>query len=283
MRRSTSAGRTGYRLDTSVHHSEHHKTMTLSGWQPTVHSFGKSDIGRHRKANEDAYFIDDSIRLFVVADGMGGHAAGEIASGEAVDTVYGMVKRGLGSIGDLHASLDEDRARSACRLLESAIQAATYMVFGLAQFERDKSGMGTTISCAIVIGDAFVTGQVGDSRIYRVRGNEAVQLTEDHTLIAWQMKQGLISEQEAKTSPHRNVITRAVGNREYVEVDTNVYPLEPGDRYMLCSDGLHGYLQLDEIPAIASIGGEMAVDQFIQLANNRGGKDNITCVLVEIG
>lgn len=282
MRRSTSAGRTGYRLDTSVHHSEHHKTMTLSGWQPTVHSFGKSDIGRHRKANEDAYFIDDSIRLFVVADGMGGHAAGEIASGEAVDTVYGMVKRGLGSIGDLHASLDEDRARSACRLLESAIQAATYMVFGLAQFERDKSGMGTTISCAIVIGDAFVTGQVGDSRIYRVRGNEAVQLTEDHTLIAWQMKQGLISEQEAKTSPHRNVITRAVGNREYVEVDTNVYPLEPGDRYMLCSDGLHGYLQLDEIPAIASIGGEMAVDQFIQLANNRGGKDNITCVIVEV-
>lgn len=257
--------------------------MTLSGWQPTVHSFGKSDIGRHRKANEDAFFIDDSIRLFVVADGMGGHAAGEIASGEAVDTVYGMVKRGLGSLGDLRASLDEDRARAACRLLESAIQAATYMVFGLAQFERDKSGMGTTISCAIVIGDSFVTGQVGDSRIYRVRGNDAVQLTEDHTLIAWQMKQGLISEQEAKTSPHRNVITRAVGNREYVEVDTNVYPLEAGDRYMLCSDGLHGYLQLDEIPAIASIGGEMAVDQFIQLANNRGGKDNITCVLVEIG
>jgi protein phosphatase len=156
------------------------------------------------------------------------------------------------------------------------------MVFGIAQFEAAKSGMGTTISAAMIVGDSFVTGQVGDSRIYRVRQNQAVQLTEDHTLIAWQMKQGLISEAEAKTSPHRNVITRAVGNRDYVEVDTNIYPLEPGDIYMLCSDGLHGYLQLDEIPAIASAGGEQAVEHFIQLANNRGGKDNISCVIVEV-
>jgi protein phosphatase len=256
--------------------------MNIPAWRPTVRSFGKSDVGRHRKANEDAFFRDDTLRLFIVADGMGGHAAGEVASGEAVDTVYGMVKRGVGPLGDLNAQLDENRGRAVCRLLEGAIQAATYMVFGLAQFEKDKSGMGTTISCAFVIGDSLVTGQVGDSRIYRVRQNEAVQLTEDHTLIAWQMKQGLISEADAKTSPHRNVITRAVGNREYVEVDTNIYPLASGDRYILCSDGLHGYLQLDEIPAIASIGGDKAVDQFIQLANNRGGKDNITALVVEV-
>jgi len=253
-------------------------------WRPTVQSFGKTDIGRHRKANEDSFFQDDPMRLWIVADGMGGHAAGEIASGEAVDTVYGMVKRGLGTIGDRDAPLDGDevRSRAVCRLLESAIQAATYMVFGLAQFDSAKTGMGTTISCAMIVGDSFVTGQVGDSRIYRVRENEAVQLTEDHTLIAWQMKQGLISEAEAKTSPHRNVITRAVGNRDYVEVDTNIYPLAPGDSYLLCSDGLHGYLQPDEIPAIASAGGEVAVEHFIQLANNRGGKDNITCVVVEV-
>lgn len=251
-------------------------------WRPTVRSFAKTDVGRHRKMNEDAFFRDDTLRLFIVADGMGGHAAGEIASGEAVDTVYGMVKRGVGGLGDLYQPLDEERGRAVCRLLEGAIQAATYMVFGLAQFEKDKSGMGTTISAALVIGDSLVTGQVGDSRIYRVRQNQAVQLTEDHTLIAWQMKQGLISEHEAKNSPHRNVITRAVGNREYVEVDTNIYPLASGDKYILCSDGLHGYLQLDEIPAVSSIGGESAVDQFIQLANNRGGKDNITCLLVEV-
>lgn len=256
--------------------------MSYNAWRPTVRSYGKSDIGRHRKINEDAFFRDDQLRLFVVADGMGGHAAGEVASGEAVDTVFGMVKRGVGSLGDLHQPLDEMRGKAACRLLESAIQAATYMVFGMAQFEKDKSGMGTTISCAMVIGDSFVTGQVGDSRIYRVRGNEAVQLTEDHTLIAWQLKQGLISENDAKNSPHKNVITRAVGNREYVEVDTNIYPLASGDKYMLCSDGLHGYLQLDEIAAVAGIGGDPSVEQFIQLANNRGGKDNITCLIVEV-
>jgi len=256
--------------------------MNIPAWRPTVRSYGKSDVGRHRKQNEDAFFRDDTLRLFIVADGMGGHAAGEIASGEAVDTVYGMVKRGVAGLGDLHQQLDDQRARGVCRLLEGAIQAATYMVFGLAQFEKDKSGMGTTISCALVVGDSLVTGQVGDSRIYRIRQNEAVQLTEDHTLIAWQMKQGLITEADAKTSPHRNVITRAVGNREYVEVDTNIYPLASGDRYILCSDGLHGYLQLDEIPAVASIGGDKAVDQFIQLANNRGGKDNITALIVEV-
>ena len=256
--------------------------MPQTNWSPVVRSFGKSDIGRHRKLNEDAFFHDDAIRLFIVADGMGGHAAGEVASSEAVDTVHGMVKRCLQGLGDLHAPLDEDRGRAACRLLEGAIQAATYMIFGMAQFEKDKGGMGTTITTALVLGSSFVTGQVGDSRIYRIRQNEAVQLTEDHTLVAWQIKQGLISESEAANSPHKNVITRAVGNREYVEVDTNVYPMERGDRFVLCSDGLHGYLELAEIPSLASVGGDAAVDHLIALANNRGGKDNITALVVEI-
>jgi protein phosphatase len=256
--------------------------MPQTNWSPVVRSFGKSDIGRHRKLNEDAFFHDDAIRLFIVADGMGGHAAGEVASSEAVDTVHGMVKRGLQGLGDLRAPLDEERGRAACRLLEGSIQAATYMIFGMAQFEKDKGGMGTTITTALVLGSSFVTGQVGDSRIYRIRQNEAVQLTEDHTLVAWQIKQGLISESEALNSPHKNVITRAVGNREYVEVDTNVYPMERGDRFVLCSDGLHGYLELAEIPSLVSVGGEPAVDHLIALANNRGGKDNITALLVEV-
>ena len=256
--------------------------MNSPAWRPAVRSFAKSDIGRHRKLNEDAFFRDDELRLFIVADGMGGHAAGEIASGESVDTVYGMVKRGATSLGDLHAPLDEARGRIACRLLESAIQAATYMVFGMAQFEKDKTGMGTTISTAMVIGDSFVTGQVGDSRIYRVHDETVEQLTEDHTLIAWQLKQGLITPQEAKKSPHRNVITRAVGNRDYVQVDTGLVKLKPADKFLLCSDGLHGYLRESDIAPIANLGGEAAVKKFIDLANERGGKDNITAILVEI-
>jgi protein phosphatase len=249
-----------------------------------IRSFARSDVGLHRQGNEDAFFHDDGLRLYVVADGMGGHAAGEVASAEAVETVYGMVKRGMAAIGDPdEVPLTEARARAACRVLEGAIQAATYMLFAIAELDHDKSGMGTTLSVAMVIGDSLVTGQVGDSRIYQIRGDDAVQVTEDHTLIAWQLKQGLISEEEAKISPHRNVITRAVGNRDYVEVDTSVLSLEPGDRVLLCSDGLHGYFENPaEIAEVAALGGEEAVDRFIELANERGGRDNITAILVEV-
>lgn len=257
---------------------------TASGppFVPVVASFGRTDVGRHRKENEDAFFRDDALRLYVVADGMGGHAAGEVASQEAVEAVYGMVKRGLAGLGDAKEPLTGERARAACRLVEGAIQAATYMVFALSEIEHDKNGMGTTITTALVIGTSLIIGQVGDSRIYRIRCGAAEQMTEDHTLIAWQIKQGIISPAEAKISPFRNVITRAVGNHDYVEVDTSITEVQPGDRYLLCSDGLHGYVGEEEIPAIAELGGDAAIDTFIQTANDRGGRDNITAVMVEI-
>lgn len=243
---------------------------------------GITDVGRKRQSNEDAFFFDDALGLYVVGDGMGGHAAGEIASQEAVETVYGMVKRGIVDLQELTDPLDEDQVRSACRLMESAIQAATYMVFSMAEMDRGKTGMGTTLTAMLVLGDYGVTAQVGDSRIYKIQGDTVEQLTEDHTLIAWQLKQGLITPQEAKKSPHRNVITRAVGNRDYVQVDTGIVKLDPGDRVLLCSDGLHGYLRDADIAPIAALGDESAVQRFIDLANERGGKDNITAILVEI-
>ncbi len=239
-------------------------------------------LGRKRTSNEDAFFIDDELGLYVVADGMGGHAAGEVASREAVDTIYGMVKRGLGKLTELTDPVAEADMRAACRLMESAVQAATYFVYSIAEIDRAKSGMGTTISALLVLGDYAVTAQVGDSRIYRVDQQGVEQLTEDHTLIAWQLKQGLITPQEAARSPHRNVITRAVGNREYVQVDTRCVGLTPGVRFLLCSDGLHGYLRDEDIPRVVGLGGEPAVRKFVDLANERGGKDNITAVVVEI-
>ncbi len=244
--------------------------------------YGLTDLGRKRSSNEDAFFLDDELGLYVVADGMGGHAAGEVASREAVDTLYGMVKRGIGDLHELVDPLSEPDARAACRLMESAVQAATYFVYSIAEIDREKSGMGTTISALLVLGDYAVTAQVGDSRVYRVVEDAVEQLTEDHTLIAWQLKQGLITPQEAARSPHKNVITRAVGNREYVQVDTRCVPLVPGVRFLLCSDGLHGYLRDDDIPGIVGMGGTAAVERFIDLANERGGKDNITAILVEI-
>ena len=248
-----------------------------------VRSFGATDIGRHRKVNQDAYLRDDLLGLYVVADGMGGHAAGEVASKEAVDTLYGMIKRGLANIGDkLVGGITEENARAACRLVEGAVQAATYMVFAMAELDREKSGMGTTISALLVLGNYAVIGQVGDSRVYQVRQGKAHQLTEDHTLIAWEIKQGLITPEQAKRSPHRNIITRAVGNRDYVQVDTSLVELMPADRYLLCSDGLHGYLRTGEIAPLCAADGQTVVDELIALANQRGGKDNITAVLVEV-
>lgn len=246
-----------------------------------MRSYGATDIGRRREANEDAFLCDDVLGLWVVADGMGGHAAGEVASREAIDTIHGMVRRGKEMLGP-PLPLTEEKGRAASRMLEGGVQAATYLLYAMAELDRGMAGMGTTISAMMRFGDHLVVAQVGDSRIYRVRGSEPHQLTEDHTLIAWQLKQGLITADEARVSRQRNVITRAVGSRDYVQVDTSLWEMTVGDSYLLCSDGLHGYLRLEEIPSILAEGGSFAVNKLIELANGRGGKDNITALVVEV-
>jgi len=234
-------------------------------------------------ANEDAFFVDDGTGLYVVADGMGGHAAGEVASQEAVDSVRGMIRRGMDVLTAIdRGEIAPDTFPRALRLVESAVQAATYMVFAIAQNEPEQQGMGTTVSALVLTGGYGITGQVGDSRIYLVRDGQVSRLTEDHTLVAWQLKQGIISAEEALISPHKNVITRAVGSRDYVQVDTHFFEVAPGDSFLLCSDGLHGYLQDPEIPPIVDLGAALAVRRFIELANERGGRDNITAIVVEL-
>jgi serine/threonine protein phosphatase PrpC len=244
-------------------------------------AFGATDIGRRRVSNEDAWGLDEELGLYVVADGMGGHAAGEVASREAVDTVIAMVRRERDTVRAVaNGDRSPDALRKLSRVLEAAIQAATYMVFAIAENEPEQRGMGTTLSALCVASDVGCTAQVGDSRVYKVRAGEVERLTEDHTLVAWQLKQGIISEAEAERSPHKNVITRAVGSRDYVQVDTRTFEIKPGDRYLLCSDGLHGYLVDPEIaPILAKPAGD-AVKELIDLANTRGGRDNITAIIV---
>lgn len=233
--------------------------------------------------NEDSFYCDDALGLYVVADGMGGHAAGEIASSEAIDQVHGMVVRSRAVLDRLAGGdTSVETMRQAIRVLESAVQAATYMVFGLAQADPERQGMGTTLSALAICGRYGITAQVGDSRIYLVRDGQAAALTEDHTLVAWQVKQGIITEAEALVSPHRNVITRAVGSRDYVQVDTHFFQAQPGDSFLVCSDGLHGYLSDDEIPPVIHSGPEEAVRRFVTMANQRGGRDNITAVVVTL-
>jgi len=233
-------------------------------------SYAGTDVGRRRKNNEDAFLVDDDLGLWVVADGMGGQAAGEVASQQAVETVHEMVTSGLKRNG----------GKGAERVLESAIQGATYMVFGMAEMDRTKTGMGTTVSAVLVQPEQLLLAQVGDSRIYRVRAGQAVQLTEDHTLINWQLQNGIITPEEAKTSKQKNVITRAVGNRDYVQVDLLYCDVRPGDTFVLCSDGLYAYVKTDELPELVAAGGDDAVAALIHVANERGGKDNITAVIV---
>ncbi len=234
-------------------------------------------------SNEDAFILDNDLGLYVVADGMGGHAAGEVASQEAVETVLGMVRRGYSAVEAFEREgPTQETVRGVQRLLESAVQAATYMVFAIAENDPDQKGMGTTVSALLLMETHAVVAQVGDSRIYLVREGAVYQLTEDHTLVAWQVKQGIISEAEAELSPHKNVITRAVGSRDYVQVDTQTVEIGPGDRFLLCSDGLHGYLQDEEIVPLLTLGPDLAVSKLVDLANQRGGRDNITSVVVEV-
>ena len=205
-----------------------------------LRSHGLSDIGRKRKTNEDSLFLDDDLGLYIVADGMGGHEAGEVASAEAVAAIYSIVQRGRPIIDRFVSGPDPQRQASVVRLIESSVQSATYMIYGLAELAPEQAGMGTTASVLLCAGTLGVTAQVGDSRVYQVRAGKTRQITEDHTLINWQLKEGLITEEEAALSPNRNVITRAVGDRDYVEVDTRAFEIESADRYLLCSGGLHG-------------------------------------------
>ena len=236
-----------------------------------------------RAHNEDAYLHRDDAGLYIVADGMGGHAAGEVASWEAIEAVFGMVRKGQDQIDAYLKDGSDEAIAGLRRLMESAIQSATYMVFGIAQQDPEHRGMGTTITAMLFVKNIAIFASVGDSRAYLVREDRVWQVTEDHTLVQLQINAGLITPEQGKNSPRGNVITRAVGPRDYVQVDTFVVPMDVDDTYVLCSDGLHGYLETEELGPLAR-GKELTVicRDLIDLANSRGGKDNITCVAVRV-
>jgi len=248
-----------------------------------VVSHGLSDVGRKRTLNEDSFLSDDDLGFYIVADGVGGHAKGEIASALAVEDAYGFAKRGRTIIDGFLKEPTEDNLFAVKRLMESAVQSACYMVFGLAELDPSRHGMSTTVSALLIAEGLGIVAQVGDSRVYRLRYGKAEQLTEDHTLINYKIKHGLMTPEEAQRAPGKNVITRAVGHRDYVQVDTIQCDVLPRDRFMLCSDGLHGYLVEEEVAELLGGGTlEQVAQNCIDLANGRGGRDNITVLLVDI-
>jgi serine/threonine protein phosphatase PrpC len=206
-------------------------------------SSGRTDVGRRRPHNEDAYLTDDELGLFVVCDGVGGNAKGEVASAESVELVHSWVKRWRKTLHAFESDPTAENENLVRRLLESAVQSACYMVFGMGELDPQHKGMSSTLSSLLCVGPVGFIAQVGDSRVYLLRGRQCVQLTEDHTLVNFRLKLGLITPEEAANAPGKNVITRAVGHQDYVEVDTTTVPIQAGDRFLLCSDGLHGYLE----------------------------------------
>ena len=258
----------------------------LSGDFVKLHSVARTDIGRKRPHNEDAFFRDDARGFYVVADGVGGHNKGEIASREAVDHLKSWV---YGAAGDLDRLVEKITFGDAeCvweirRLLESGVKNACYMVYGMAELDPEKKGMSTTLSAMLVRANMAFAVHVGDSRVYRVRGKTVLQLTEDHTLINYKVKHGMMTPAEAEKATGKNVITRAVGHRDYVQVDTADLDVATGDRFLLCSDGLHGYFNNErEVADLCSDGSlEECAESAIAMANQRGGKDNITAIVVE--
>ncbi|GAC1346236.1 MAG: hypothetical protein NVSMB23_23520 [Myxococcales bacterium] len=248
-----------------------------------IRSWARTDIGKRRKHNEDAFLNDDALGLYIVADGMGGHAAGEVASAQAVKSISSVFAESTPLLESLREGASGDVREQVAQLMERAIARACADIHALSGSDPGQRGMGTTVVALLCAGDKAVVGHVGDSRIYLVRSGRAHQLTEDHTIIQEQLKRGLLTREQVATADHKNVITRAVGIQPQVAVDTLVTDLLPGDLYLLCSDGLHGYLGEDELPALlVQEPRERLTEALIELALSRGGKDNVTAVCVSV-
>lgn len=222
-----------------------------------------TDIGRVRQGNEDCYLVESP--LFAVADGMGGHRGGEVASHLALDTVEAMHLRGEGTLAE-------------------QVREANRVVFQRSAADRKVAGMGTTLTAALVEGDGLHLAHVGDSRAYLLRAGSLRQLTDDHTLVNRMVKAGEITRAEAEVHPHRNVVTRALGTEPEIPVDEQSVALLEGDRILLCSDGLTGMVTEDQIQAILETtdDAQEAADRLIRAANRAGGIDNITTVVLDV-
>jgi serine/threonine protein phosphatase PrpC len=259
--------------------------MELSFWAAT-------DVGKKREHNEDNFLVDKKLSLFVVADGMGGHASGEVASHLAVHEFRNAIEA-KAELLEVYAKSEtaekpDTKVDTAelLALLEQAAQAAGGAIFQRGKQEPDKRGMGTTISALLLVGNRGFIAHVGDSRIYLLRQDQVIQLTEDHSLINELIRRGKVTKENLSRSPYsayKNAVTRALGVYETVQVDTIDFDVLPGDQFLLCSDGLHGYLDDDKIKKLFAPEEITSIPkQLIDHANESGGQDNITAIALRI-
>lgn len=242
---------------------------------------GLAHVGRLRSTNEDCWLADDHLGLYIVADGMGGARAGEVASATAVETVA-HVLRSAGS--RLEAARAEPTSQALEDLVEEAVQTACKEVFRLSTENIERTGMGCTLTLLLISEGRGTMAHVGDSRLYVHRNNGVHQLSQDHTVTAEMVRQGVLTEEKARTNRFRNVLSRALGTQPAVQIDTLSFDMLPQDRFLLCSDGFANYIpNLDWLSH--ELGREEAgavVGELVRFANDAGGADNITVLLVEI-
>ncbi len=250
-----------------------------------------TDVGKTRDHNEDNFLIDKKLRLFLVADGMGGHAAGEVASSIAVHEIRDAINNSRDLIDRYRVDHPGVQAYEVLQVLEHAVQAACAAVFARAQAEQDKRGMGTTATVLLIAGAGdhlrgFIA-HVGDSRVYLARQNQSHILTEDHSLLNELVRRGKLNREQIDSSPYKqykNAVTRAVGVYASVEVDTFDFDILPGDRFLLASDGMYAYLDDAGLPAqLAGADIKEVPKKLVDAANAGGGHDNITAVVIRVG
>ncbi|HAA57540.1 MAG TPA: Stp1/IreP family PP2C-type Ser/Thr phosphatase [Myxococcales bacterium] len=250
-----------------------------------LESAGLTDVGRKRGHNEDALFLDRENNLFIVADGMGGHASGEVASQLAVETLFQFFQEtGKDKNRTWPYKMDKSYSFEENRLMVG-VKLANKQIFGRAQMDLRLKGMGTTLVSTFFQGNRVLIGHVGDSRVYVIRGSEISQLTEDHSLLNDYMKIKKLTPEEIKNFPHKNVIVRALGMKDLVQVDLLSSETQPGDIYLLCSDGLSGLVEDPELNQIVQEHKNdlnTACQKLIDEANRNGGNDNITVVLIKV-
>jgi serine/threonine protein phosphatase PrpC len=249
----------------------------------TPRASGLSDVGVIRSHNEDCFDIDPGNQVFVVADGMGGHSHGEIASRIAVEAIRDVIAKTADEDATLPFELDPRLRRHANRL-KAAIRIAHDRVLKAIRQDAALHGMGTTVVGLILAGDSAAIAHVGDSRCYRLRDGKLELLTQDHTWVNEQVVAGFLSEEQARVHPLKNVVTRALGGDADVEVDVREYQVTPGDLFLLCSDGLTTMLNdreiLERVRSAEKL--EDVCGRLVRDANSRGGYDNVSVVLVRV-
>ncbi len=244
----------------------------------TLEFFSATDTGRARNNNEDSVAVDEDSHLLVLADGMGGYNAGEVASGMATSFIKTELGRWLSEASDNASDTDVRRAMDIC------VDNANRAIFNAANSNPQYAGMGTTLVVGVFRDGRLLMGHVGDSRGYRLRGGRLAQITHDHSLLQEQIDSGLITAEQAAFSANKNLVTRAVGVEDTVLLETHLHDVLPGDMYLLCSDGLSDMLDDESIAQLLQSSDALpeVAAALVDAANDAGGKDNISVVLARV-